>query len=210
MKSILIISTCYDVNSFYTSRWATGLRDSLVKQQSTICLLYDAAALCRTGTALQEAIERVDYIVFYGHGTNDEWIALPELASAFPLVPTSSLVETSTVAELRERKVYSGCCWALRGLGPAHVANSPIAEFVGYDQEFDFDYANENYFQEVVNQSVIAYVNGAPAAQVANDLRTEWAVLRDRFSHGNLKHRLSAPYALAAADRNRQRVGSLP
>jgi hypothetical protein len=210
MKNVLIVSACYDVNSAYTSKWAANLRDNLVKQPNTVCLLYDAAALCRAGTAFDEAIDRVDYVVFYGHGSQDEWIALPELSSALPPVAARALVDSTTVTMLKEKKVYAGCCWSLRGLGRAHVLNSSQAEYVGYDQEFDFEHANQEYFEEVVNQSVISYVNGSSARQVATDLQTEWATLRDRFAHGNLKHRPNSQGAFAAAERNRQRAGSLP
>jgi hypothetical protein len=210
MKSVLIVSTCYDVNSYYTSQWAANLHKDLVKQQHTICLHYDAAALCRAGTALQEAIERVDYVVFYGHGTKDEWIALPEVANVLGTVTASALVDIQTVDVLREKRVYAGCCWSLRGLGKAHSATATRAEFVGYDQEFDFEYANAEYFERVVNQSVISYINGAPAAEVARNLRERWTRLRDDFAHGDLMHRRNNHAALAAAERNSQRVGSLP
>jgi hypothetical protein len=210
MKSVLILYSCYDVNTAFTAQWAANLRDSLVKRPNTICLLYDGAALCRAGTAFDEAVDRVDYIVFYGHGTKDEWLALPELASAVPPVAARALVDATTVTMLKEKKVYAGCCWSLRGLGRAHVKNSSQAEFVGYDQEFDFEHQNAQYFEEVVKRSVISYVNGTPARQVAADLQAEWAVLRDSFAHGSLKYQPNSQGALAAAERNRQRAGSLP
>jgi hypothetical protein len=211
MKSVLIVSTCYDVNSYYTSRWAANLHTELVKHKNTISLHYDATTLCRAGSALQEAVSRVDYVVFYGHGTKDEWIALPEVANVLGTTAASALVDLNTVDVLKEKKVYAGCCWSLKGLGKAHSANSAKGEFVGYDQEFDFEYSNATRFEEVVKQSVISYINGTPAADVAKNLRERWTRLRDDFGQGGeLNNSTNSAMAYAAADRNRHRVGSLP
>ena len=210
MKSVLIISTCYEVNSCYTFKWASELRDELVKQPNTVCLLYDGATLCRAGTTFHEAVERVDYVVFYGHGSRDEWIALPELGSAVPPLAAVPLIDVNTVDVMKGKRVYAGCCWSLQGLGRAHITKSSQSEFVGYDQEFNFEHHNETHFKDVVNRSVISYVNGDSACKVASDLQTEWATLRDRFAHGNLKNSKNLHGAIAAADRNCLRVGSLP
>jgi len=149
-------------------------------------------------------------VVFYGHGMQDDWIALPELPGAQPPVSSIAVIDINTLATLQGRKVYAGCCWSLKGLGQAYAAAYAQAEFIGYDQEFDFDFSNHDHFREVVNQSVVAYVNGDPAKKVANDLRTEWSVLRDRFAKGNLRNSKNNVMAAACADRNRQRVGSVP
>ena len=210
MRSVLILFTCYDRPSYYTAQWAAALHQDLVQRKDTVCLSYDAGVFCRNSTGLADTIGRVDYVVFYGHGTQDEWTALPELPGAQPPVPSIPLVETGTVRDLQEKKVYAGCCWSLKGLGQAYVGNFAQGEFIGYDQEFDFDFSNEQHFREVVNQAVIAYVNGDPAQKVAGDLQNEWTILRDRFTKGNLKHRSNAAMAAACADRNRQRVGCLP
>jgi hypothetical protein len=152
----------------------------------------------------------VDYVIFYGHGTKDAWIALPELSTARPIVASSPLVDSSTVATLKARKVYAGCCWSLKGLGQSYTGAFSHAEFIGYDQEFDFDYATETQFEEVVKNSIIAYVNGNPPKKIAVDLQKNWAALRDRFAQGDLMYEKTAHAALLAADRNSQRVGSLP
>jgi hypothetical protein len=210
MKSILILSTCYDSNSSYTASWAQDLHDDLVKQSNVSCFLYNAQYLCRAGTALAEAVERADYVVFYGHGMKDSWIALPDLPGATPSVATIPLIDSSSVGVLQGRKVYAGCCWSLNGLGSNYVAKFPQGEYVGYSHEFGFEAANESYFKEVVNQSVSDFINGDPATTVANNLRTEWALLRTRFYSGNLKTRRNAVMASKVADLNSQRIGSRP
>lgn len=119
MKSILILFTCYDSNSAYTASWARALHDDLVKQQNVSCFLADVQYLCRSGSALADAVERSDFVVFYGHGQRDKWIALPDLSSRSPNVASIPLVDASTVGVLQGRKVYAGCCWSLHGLGGA-------------------------------------------------------------------------------------------
>jgi hypothetical protein len=207
MRSVLILSTCYDRVSFFTSRWAAGLHDALIRRKDTVSLLYDAGKLSRTD--LQDAIERVDYVVFYGHGGTNEWIALPSRANA-PAAAAISLVDAQSVRVLNGRSVYAGCCWSLAGLGQAYLGNPSVAGFVGYNQEFDFEFSNEAYFKEVVNQSVIAYVHGDSAQQVATDLQTEWTNLAARFRTGYLKRQPNSAAASGAAHRNSQRVGALP
>ena len=121
MRSVLILFTCYDRPSYYTAQWGRAAQD-LVQRKDTVCLSYDAGVFCRNSTGLADTIGRVDYVVFYGHGTQDEWTALPELPGAQPPVPSIPLVETGTVRDLQEKKVYAGCCWSLKGLGQAYVA----------------------------------------------------------------------------------------
>lgn len=210
MKSVLIISTCYDATSHCMSQWAMRLRNSLLAQPNTICLHYEAAELSSNPMALQGLVDRVDFVVFYGHGTQNEWIALPELATSLPPVSATPLVDVNTVGVFRGKKIYAGCCWSLQGLGQAHVANANNAEFIGYVHEFDFDYSNASSFEEVVNQSVLSYINGASAARVAQNLKVEWSSLRDRFRDGFLQSRPNAQTAMAAAERNSKRVGALP
>lgn len=209
MKSVLILSTCYDRVSSYMARWAADLHQSLVKRERTICMLHDAVTLCRAGTMLSDALDQVEYVVFYGHGSEDEWISLPGRANAQPPVRATPLVDVSTVSVLTGKKVYAGCCSSLQGLGQAHMAASG-AEFVGYDHRFNFEFANESYFKEIVNQSVIAYVSGSSSQSVAADLRTAWTDLETRFSSGFLRTRPSASMAATTAGENAKRVGGLP
>ena len=209
MKSVLILSTCYDRVSSYTAQWAEDLHRALIKRKDTICMLYDAVSMCRAGSMLADAIDRVEYVVFYGHGGKDQWISQPERANVQPAVAAAAVVDVGSVGLLNGKKVYAGCCWSLAGLGQAHLGASKTG-FVGYNQEFDFEFSNHTYFGDVVNQSVIAYVNGDSPQKVAADLRTEWTDLRNRFSSGFLSRQANASLAAAAADRNSQRVGSLP
>jgi hypothetical protein len=129
---------------------------------------------------------------------------------AQPPVSSSPLVDINSVAMLKERRVYANCCSSLGGLGQQYVAAFSTGEFVGYDQEFDFDFATETHFEEVVKNSIVAYINGTPAKKVATDLRSNWAVLRDRFAHGDLMYEKTCHTAMLVADRNSKRVGSLP
>jgi hypothetical protein len=209
MKSVLILSTCYDKVSFYMSRWAADLHQSLVKRDKTICMLHDAVTLCRSGTMLADALDQVEYVVFYGHGSQNELIALPGRANVQPAVKATPLVDVSTVAILKGKKVYAGCCSSLQGLGPAHMG-APGGAFVGYDQEFHFEFANESYFKDIVNQSVIAYVNGSSSQMVAADLRMAWTNLETGFSSGFLRHQPNASMAATTAGENAKRVGGLP
>ncbi len=209
MKSVLILSTCYDRVSSYMARWAADLHQSLVKRDKTICMLHDAVTLCRSGTMLADALDQVEYVVFYGHGSQDEWIALPGRANAQPAVKATPLVDVSTVSVLKGKRVYAGCCSSLQGLGPAHMGASGT-EFVGYNQQFNFEFANESYFKDIVNQSVIAYVSGSSSHKVAADLRTAWTNLEAGFSSGFLRHQPSASMAATTAGENAKRVGGLP
>jgi len=148
--------------------------------------------------------------VFYGHGTRDSWIALPDYPSAASAAAAVPLVDSSTVSVLKGRKVYAGCCWSLSGLGNDYIAKFPQGEFVGYNHEFSFEQRNADYFKEVVNQSVSGFVGGDPVAKVVADLQTEWATLRDRFYAGNLSRRPRAVFAGDRADDNHKRVGGKP
>ena len=60
--------------------------------------------LCRSSTALDDAVERADYIVFYGHGTQKSWIALPDHSSGMSNVKSIPLVESSNVSVLKGRR----------------------------------------------------------------------------------------------------------
>ncbi len=204
--SILLLATCYDGGSFCTFAWARKLQEDLMRQGDT-CLMFDAGILCRAGTSLDDAIDRVDFVVFYGHGSADEWTALP----ASPLSGmTTPLMDTANVHIIKGRKAYGGCCESLSGLGMAYAGQFPNGAFIGYRGQFGFEVENHEYFRDVVNHSVVAFVKGDPASKVTADLRTEWENLRDAFAHGNLKHRPNAIMASQRADENRQRVGHLP
>lgn len=210
MKNIVIFSSRYDVNSSYTAGWAEDLHNDLVKRKDTCCFLYDAQYLCRSSSALDDAIERADYVVFYGHGTKQSWIALPDYVSGSSYVQSIPLVESSNVRVLKGRKIYAGCCWSLNVLGSDYIANFPQGEYIGYKHEFGFEAANAAHFKDVVNLSIKSFVNGRGAATIVTDLQWEWANLRDRFYAGNLQYSPNATMAGGVAELNRSRVGSKP
>jgi hypothetical protein len=203
MTSVLILSTSYDVNSTYTAKWAQELRDELVKRDDVYCFLYDAQYLCRSSKALDDAVDRADYVVFYGHGTRDSWIALPDY-------PGASAVDSSSVSVLKGKRVYAACCWSLSGLGSDYIVKFPHGEFVGYRHQFGFERSNADYFKTVVNQSISGFVLGDSLTATVASLQTKWANLRDDFHSGSLKRQPQAAMAAKMAEENRRRVGSRP
>jgi hypothetical protein len=206
--SVLIIATQYDAPSYYTYRWAEDLQEDLATRGHT-CLLLDGSALCRSGTSLGDAIKCAEVVVFYGHGLADQWIGLPDQVN--PSGPTIPIVDAAaTYQMLNDRKVYALCCHSLAGVGAAYAKLSSAPGYVGYNNLFGFDTANHEYFREVVNQSVIAFVKGDSAQDVEALLKASWEDLRDSFGSGLLKHRPNGFAASQVADDNRQYVGKLP
>lgn len=210
MKNIVIFSSRYDANSSYTAGWAEELHNDLLHRKDTCCFLYDAQYLCRSSSALSDAVERADYVIFYGHGTPRSWIALPDYASAGAYLQSIPLVESSNVSVLRGKKVYAGCCWSLNVLGNDYIANFPQGEYVGYKHEFGFEGANAAQFKDVVNLSIRSFINGRRADETVKDLQSEWSLLRDRFYRGNLQHSPNAYTAGGVAELNRLRAGCRP
>jgi hypothetical protein len=204
--SVLIVATRYDVGSYYTHKWARALQRDLVTMGHT-CLMLDAGDLCRSGSSLADAIDCVEYVVFYGHGQADEWIALPPGSSG----ATTALVNTGNVQILSGRRVYAGCCHSLAKLGKDYGLVFPSGEYVGYDKQFAFESANHKFFRDVVNGSVVAFVKGASRQVVVAGLQTAWARLRDAFAGGGiLQHQTNAFAASKYAEGNRIRVGYRP
>jgi hypothetical protein len=173
-------------------------------------LFLEGEMQANAGAFLKQAIGRVDFVVFYGHGTSTHWNALPSIG-AQPAVP---LVDLVSVSVLQGKDIYAGCCDSL-GPGapaffaPAFKAHFQHASFVGYRGQFEFEFANHQEFGAIANASVINYVSGDPAAKVAGDLAIEWDQLRHAFANGRLKNRPNAIMAAHRADNNRQRAGAL-
>jgi hypothetical protein len=203
--SVLLLATGYDSSTYYTRSWAKDLREQLLRRKHN-CLMLDAESLCYAGHTLHEAIERVDFVVFYGHGLFDQWIAMPS-GCRNPALP---LVHVNNVQVFQGRKVYSGCCESLKTLGNSYIATFPNGSFVGYNAQFEFEFSNHREFGDVVNASVINYVSGDSAKMVAQNLATEWDNLRHDFANGRLKNKPNAIMAAQRADNNRQRVRALP
>ncbi|WP_164929383.1 hypothetical protein [Gloeobacter violaceus] len=202
---MLVLATNYDCGSYSTSTWAATLQADLIGL-GHICLLLDATALCRGGLSLQDAVECVDYVVYCGHGLQDEWTALPALGNR----PSIPLVDSSSVNILSGRKVYACCCWSVTGLGAAYANRFSHGEYIGYDRPFGFEKDNESEFRNVVIDSVAAFVQGDPAAKVVNDLAYEWDRLSNAFSQGKLKYRRNAIQAAYVANNNKQRIRHVP
>jgi hypothetical protein len=205
MASVLIVATKYDAGSYYTYKWARALQRDLVTMEHT-CLLLDASDLCRSGSSFADAIDCVEYVVFYGHGQADEWIALPPGSSG----ATTPLLNTGNIKVLSGRRVYASCCHSLAKLGRDYGAAFPNGEYVGYDKQFAFETANHKFFRDVVNGSVVNFVKGAPRQDVVGGLQTAWAVLRDAFGGGILQHQPNAYAASKYAEDNRIRIGHKP
>ena len=203
--SVLILATRYDTASYYTYQWAKGLQENLVKLGHK-CLLLDGVGLYLAGSGLDKAISYVDYVVFYGHGEADEWTAL-SASGGGSSVP---LINVSSVSLLQGRKVYAGCCSSADQLGVAYAQQFNSGEYIGYYKQFSFELVNQNYFRDVVNQSVIAFVRGDSASTVVHNLTKEWMSLRDNFHSGSLKHCPNAAMASYMADCNRKYVQHIP
>ena len=171
------------------------------------CLLLDAGELCRAGSLLADAVDCVDYVVFYGHGLKDEWTALPAGSTG----SSTALVNAANVKLLAGRRVFAGCCHSLAQIGPSYGAAFPAGEYVGYDDVFAFDVANHHYFRDVVNNAVIEFVKGASRHTIVATLQKAWAGLRDAFAGGGiLQYRQNAFAASKYAEDNRRRVGFAP
>lgn len=204
--AVLILASSYDTGSFYTHAWARALHELLVTGGHT-ALFVETEALCRTDSSLTGAIAAARYVVFYGHGTNDQWTAIPG-APGERAVP---LIDVNGVERLAGRRVYAACCPSLVDLGAAYAKTFPQGAFVGYSGDFGFEVTNRNLFRDVVNASIVAFVEGAPAAQVHADLKREWERLRDDFlPPGRYSHARNAVMAAQRAAENAASVGHEP
>lgn len=77
MSTVLVLATRYDRSSSYTYTWAEDLRHELFQQGHT-CIMLDGTIACRGSTLLVDAIGATDVVVYYGHATVNEWLALPD------------------------------------------------------------------------------------------------------------------------------------
>jgi hypothetical protein len=204
--SVLIVATSYDAGSYYTHQWAADLQAELAVMDHT-CLLLDASDMCRSGSLLKEAIDCVEYVVFYGHGLDDEWTALPVDSAGI----TTPLINSANVTILDGRRTFAGCCRSLAQLGKDYHNAFPNGAYVGYKDVFAFEASNHHYFRDIVNNAVIAFVKGASAATVVSNLQNAWVGLRDALAGGGiLQHRPNAFAASQIADDNGKRVGTVP
>ena len=206
-SAVLILATRYDCCTFYTYSWALELQADLLRRGHT-SLMLDVEAICHSGATIADSIERVDYVVFFGHGHSDQWIAVPS-GSAASTVADIPVITSSNVAVLDGKDIYAGCCHSLSQLG-RNFANQCTGNFVGYSQQFQFETTNHANFRDVVNPSIVAFVSGTAAGMVAKDLSTEWDSLRHDFANGRLRHQPNAIMAAQCADDNSHRIGNLP
>jgi hypothetical protein len=210
-KHVLIIATHYDPASHYSYKWAEALRDDLLTGSSCgSCLLLDGENLCRSGTLLADVIERMDHIVFYGHGETDQWIGLP-LGRASATIP---LVDVGSVQDLDGRQVYAACCKSLATLGQNFATtfanNNPVPNFIGYQTSFDFSTENEAEFCKIVNDSIRTFIlSSTPAATIARNQKAAWDQLSQDFSppSGSKHTRPDAIFAASAAHNNSLSIG---
>ena len=188
MNPVLIIATRYDRAANCLYGWAEALRTRLLQSgKCDACLMLDGESICRSGSSLVDAIDRVNYLVFFGHGEKDQWIALPAGNKA----GTAALVDMGTVNVLNGRTVYSACCHALSALGSAFkIAFSGLTsapEFVGYKAAFNVHMPNESYFRDIVINSIFDFIiNGRAASTVVTNQKTDWSQLDQKFSAGGI------------------------
>lgn len=204
--AVLILASSYDTGTHYTHQWARALHTDLVTQ-GHIALFLETETVCRTNSALTDAIAAAQYIVFYGNGSKDAWTAIPG-DTADGGVP---LIDVNTVERLADCGIYAGCSSSLVNLGSAYAREFPQGDYVGYRDEFSFEVTNRNLFRDVVNASILRFVKGATAADVCVDLRTAWERLRDDFlPPGRYSHNRNAVMAAQRAAENAERIGHLP
>lgn len=213
MTAVLVLATRYDRASAYTYRWAEALHHDLL-QQGHVCILLDGTTVCLGGQSLFDAVESAAVVVYYGHATADEWLALPD-APGGAAPKRVALMDAARLPSIAGKPVYAGCCHSLGGLGAAYGSlfphsSHPDSGYVGYRDTFDFEFANERYFKDVVNLSVAALVNRDSAARVVADLKQAWTDLRDEFYVGRLKSVPNASQAGYLAEENSRWVDHEP
>jgi hypothetical protein len=207
--NVLIIATRYDKASNCLYGWAEELRTHLLTSgHCDACLMLDGESLCRSGSSLSDAIDRVDYVVFYGHGEKDQWIALPARGT----VASAPLVDVGRVNDLKGRTVYSACCHSLSALGPAFKiafsAQVPPPEFVGYQFAFNVHFSNETYFRDIVRDSIFDFIiNKRSASNAHATQKAKWDQLHNDFSTGGMLS--SRPDAWVAAANARDNAASV-
>jgi hypothetical protein len=205
---VLIVATRYNKAAQFTYRWAEKLRDDLLSRSAVeTCLLFDGESLCHSGTALSDAIERVDFVVFYGHGEADHWISIPAGSAANSI----ALIDANTVSVFNGKKVYAACCKSLSQLGAAFAGayknNNPAPDFVGYSTDFNFHIPNEDEFRRIVHESVRDFILGTrTAATIVADQKAEWTALETKFRTGAFQ---TYPDALFAANCAKANAGSI-
>lgn len=207
-RSVLILATRYDAATLYTFEWAQKLHSDLLRAGHSSIFL-DAAALCYGGSGLADAIDRSEYIVFYGHAETDRWIAVPGLNTTIPgLVNASAvdLVSTSTSRILNGRHVYASCCHSVAGLGTSYVASFTGADYMGYSNMFEFEHENHGLFRDVVNPSVQKFIQGTPKAQLKTQLTHDWDALRNDFMAGRFSSNANSFAAGQCADNNSKTI----
>lgn len=201
---VLLIATRYDTATYYIHDWAEQLRNDLLSSNAvSSCMMLEGHSLCFSGQTLTDAIERANFVVFYGHGEVDHWISMP------PGSATSSvrLVEVKSASDLRGRQIYAACCHSLKDLGPAFDAAFPKGsngkpEFVGYSSAFDFSIPQREEFRRIVHYSVRDFILGKKdAATIASEQQAAWQQLDAAFSKGGMYSTL--PDAIFAASNAR-------
>jgi len=206
---VVIVATQYDTATHYIHEWAVRLRDDLLGTNAVSnCLLLAGESLCYSGNTFTDAVERADFVIFYGHGEPDHWIAMPKGAAAND-VP---LVDMNTVGNLRGRQVYAACCHSLAQLGVAFALANPGGkpEFIGYATAFDFSVAQREEFRRIIHYSVRDFILGKKtAAAIVSDQQAAWQQLDKAFSKGGMYSTLpDAAYAAANARSNARAIGN--
>jgi hypothetical protein len=202
---VLIVATRYDNATYYIHEWAARLRDDLLSNNAvSSCIALDGESLCHSGTTFADAVERADFVVFYGHGEIDHWIAMPQgsVAKSLPLVDVNS------VNDLRGRQTYAACCYSLTGLGRAFANAFPKTggkpEFIGYSTDFNFLVSEREQFRRIIHYSVRDFILGRKdAATIVSEQQAAWLQLEAGFSTGGMYSTvLDANFAAGYARKN--------
>jgi hypothetical protein len=200
---VLLIATRYDTATYYIHDWAVQLRNDLLSSNAvSSCMMLEGHSLCFSGQTLTDAIERADFVVFYGHGEVDHWISMPQGSATSGV----RLVEVNSVSDLRGRQIYAACCHSLKDLGQEFANVFPKTnnkpEFVGYSDAFDFSIPQREEFRRIVHYSVRDFILGKKdAATIASEQEAAWRQLDAAFSKGGMYNTL--PDAIFAASNAR-------
>jgi len=207
-SSVLILATRYDDATLYSYEWAEALHKELLSARHQ-CIFLNPEGVCRSGGALADAVGRSEFVVFYGHGEINSWIALPPLTTSMPGLANANAVDLVNIATLQVldgRKVYAGCCHSLSQLGQSYTGQYPASEFIGYKSAFGFEFENHTLFRDVVNASVVKFISGAPKSTIKNQLVHDWDMLRHDFMNGKYSTNPNAFAAGQWADKNKQAI----
>jgi hypothetical protein len=164
----------------HLNRWASDLVRRLTNAGHAVTLLNGPQV---SRPSLIAALPSADCVIFFGHGEHDLLWAQP---TGWFVIETHVFLDDQTASALQGKPLYAVCCRALRTFGVACGNCSPSSVFIGYQGPFGLSSVAPYFqqFQDVVNQSALAFVNGMPASTIVQILQSEWRTLADSYLNG--------------------------